>query len=373
VKAPVDESELRELVSGDQFGTATTPAVVIDAERVRENIATTVRHLGSPRRWRPHVKTARTAWTVRALLESGVTRFKASTVSEVDLLIEAGARDVLLAYPAIGPTQWRLAELAAAHPDVRISVLADHADAIRDWRQGPLSVFLDVDTGGGRTGAPTGDPRRATALLDQVRSRGFAFGGLHSYDGHLADLPEAEQREAVEDELHGLAALAGQLEEGGHRVGEIVAGGSHTFIPGARTELPEPWRDRITFGPGTVVYNDLRSLGRFGDKGYRCAAFVVSRVISRQGERGVTVDAGLTTIQLDAGRPHARVIGFPAEVGAPSQEHLKLTIESGPVPGYGEVLLLVPRHIDTTLAQFDRVHLVEDGSVRELPTVLRPF
>jgi D-serine deaminase-like pyridoxal phosphate-dependent protein len=121
------------------------------------------------------------------------------------------------------------------------------------------------------------------------------------------------------------------------------------------------------------VYNDLRSLDRFGNKGFRCAAFVLSRVISRPGAGMITLDAGLTTIQVDGGRPHAQVLGLPARVDAPSQEHLKVTIESGPVPAHGQPMLLLPRHIDTTLAQFDRVYLAGEGSVRESPTVLRPF
>jgi D-serine deaminase-like pyridoxal phosphate-dependent protein len=112
---------------------------------------------------------------------------------------------------------------------------------------------------------------------------------------------------------------------------------------------------------------------RFGDKGFQSAAFVLSRVVSRPGERVLTLDAGLTTIQVDGGRPHAQVLGLSALVGAPSQEHLMVTVQSGPLPAYGEPMLLVPRHVDTTLAQFDRVYLVGDGAVREAETVFRPF
>jgi D-serine deaminase-like pyridoxal phosphate-dependent protein len=369
----LEESELRNLVAGDPFATAITPAVLIDTERVRDNIATTLRYLGSARRWRPHVKTARLRWTVDALLEAGITRFKASTLSEVALVLEAGALDVLLAFPAVGPTQWRLAELAARHHEAKVSALVDHPDTVRSWRPGPVAAFLDVDTGGARTGVPPHDVDGSAAILGELRAKGFEFLGLHAYDGHLADLPEAERRAAVTDELHDLVRLAEHIEAAGFPVPEIVAGSSHTFIPGARTDLPEPWDARVTFGPGTVVYADLRSLDRFGEIGYRCAAFVLSRVISRQGERGITLDAGLTTIQVDGGRPHARVVGPPAQVGAPSQEHLKVSVESGPVPEIGEILLLVPRHVDTTIAQFDRVYLAREGSVQESATVMRPF
>jgi D-serine deaminase-like pyridoxal phosphate-dependent protein len=369
----VEDIALHKLVGGEPFTSAITPAVVIDIERVRENIATTLGYLGSAQRWRPHVKTARLRWTVDALMDNGITRFKASTLSEVALLLQAGAKDVLLAYPAVGPTQWRLAELASEYPEARVSTLADHIDAVRGWRSGQVAVFVDVDTGGGRTGIPGYDQRSALAILDELRSGGFEFLGLHSYDGHLADLPESDQQDAVARELQDLVGLAERLEAAGYPVGEVIAGSSHTFIPGVRTEVPEPWAGRITFGPGTVVYNDLRSLDRFGDKGFRSAAFVLSRVVSRPGEQVVTLDAGLTTIQVDGGTPHAQVLGRPALVGAPSQEHLKVTVQSGPLPAYGEPMLLVPRHVDTTLAQFDRVYLVGDGAVREAETVLRPF
>jgi D-serine deaminase-like pyridoxal phosphate-dependent protein len=369
----MEDIALHKLVRGEPFTSAITPAVVIDVERVRENIATTLGYLGAAQRWRPHVKTARLRWTVDALMDNGITRFKASTLSEVALLLQAGAKDVLLAYPAVGPTQWRLAELASQYPGARVSTLVDHVDAVRGWRTGPVAVFVDVDTGGARTGISGYDPGNALAILDELRSGGFEFLGLHAYDGHLADLPESDQEDAVARELSELVGLADRLEAAGNPVGEIIAGSSHTFIPGARTEVPEPWGGRITFGPGTVVYNDLRSLDRFGDKGFRSAAFVLSRVVSRPGERMLTLDAGLTTIQVDGGRPHAQVLGHAAVVGAPSQEHLKVTVQSGPLPAYGEPVLLVPRHVDTTLAQFDRVYLVGDGTVREADTVLRPF
>lgn len=369
----MEDNELRELVRGEPFTSALTPAVLIDTERVRENIATTLRYLGSAQRWRPHVKTARLRWTVDALRDNGITRFKASTLSEVALLLAAGIQDVLLAYPVIGPTQWRLADLASAYPQARVSALVDHLDAVRTWRPGRVAAFLDVDTGGGRTGIPTHDTDNAAEILAELKAREFHFLGLHSYDGHWADLPEQEQQDVVSTELSDLVELAQRLGAVHHQVGEIVAGGSHTFIPGARTQVPQPWDARITFGPGTVVYNDLRSLDRFGNKGFRCAAFVLSRVISRQGERSVTLDAGLTTIQVDGGRPHAQLLGTPAWVDAPSQEHLKVVFESGQPPGIGEPTLLVPRHIDTTLAQFDRVYLAETASVWEAATVLRPF
>jgi D-serine deaminase-like pyridoxal phosphate-dependent protein len=236
----VEDTELRELAGGEPFTSAITPAVLIDTDRVRENIATTIRYLSSARRWRPNVKTARLGWTVDCLLRSGVTRFKASTLSEVELLLQAGARDVLLAYPAVGPTQWRLVELASGHPAARVSTLADHVDAVRGWRCGPVAVFLDVDTGGGRTGIPAHGVGDALAVLGELRSGGFEIGGLHSYDGHLADLPESEQRDAVTAELHELVGLAERLEAAGTRCRRSSPGVLIPSSPAPAPRYPSP-------------------------------------------------------------------------------------------------------------------------------------
>src|SRR5690606_34115749 len=84
------------------------------------------------------------------------------------------------------------------------------------------------------------------------------------------------------------------------------------------------------------------------------AVGILTRVISAVGPWSVTTDAGLTSIQVDAGTPHAAVSGHPeARVGAPSQEHLPIQFDSGR-PGVGDLLVLVPRHVDTAVAQFDK-------------------
>jgi D-serine deaminase-like pyridoxal phosphate-dependent protein len=370
-----DMERMRHLVTSSTLSHAPTPAVLIDMEVVEVNIRNTLSLLGSPRRLRPHIKTGRVRWTVERLLSHGVSRFKASTTSEVELLLSSGVRDVVLAFPAVGPTQWRLAELAAAYPEARVAALVDHPAAVQTWKPGPVSAFLDVDTGGLRTGVPLHDEQAAAALISVLREQSIEFRGLHSYDGHLADMKSQEKESAVTKELHDLVALARGLTNAGHQVEEIIAGGSHTFIPAAGVALPSEWQSRLTLAPGTVVYNDGRSLERFGDIGYRCAAFVLARVISHQGDDGVTLDAGLTSIQVDAGRPHAQVLRLPtAEVLTPSQEHLKVSIGADPRPAIGEILALVPRHLDTTIAQFDRVYLADEtGNVWSADTVRRPF
>ena len=91
-----------------------TPALVIDLDALEANIATTIRLLGSDAgRWRPHLKTAKLALTMRRIREAGVAQAKCSTTLELETACEEGFADVLLAYPVTGPLVETVKQIAA--------------------------------------------------------------------------------------------------------------------------------------------------------------------------------------------------------------------------------------------------------------------
>src|SRR5207245_1059466 len=101
-----------------------TPALAIYPELVDRNVATTLRLVGGdPARWRPHVKTAKLAWTMRRLVAAGVRSCKASTTLELSTACDAGFTDVLLAYPTVGATARRALAIARSRTEVAVSTL----------------------------------------------------------------------------------------------------------------------------------------------------------------------------------------------------------------------------------------------------------
>ncbi|MFI6599649.1 alanine racemase [Nonomuraea sp. NPDC050536] len=331
-----------------------TPALVVDESVMERNVDRAIELIGSPGRWRAHVKTARSAWAIARLRERGLTRMKASTTAEVAAALAVGVPDVLLAFPALGPARRRAAELAAAYPAARVSVLVDTVEALEGWTGGPLGAFLDVDLGMVRTGVPVGDHARALGVAGALAGRGIELRGVHTYDGHLSGAPDGR----VEQGMRELLALTEALERAGHPVGEVVAGSTATFQAVLRHPLPGRWARLLTLGPGTVVYSDLLTVERLGDT-FTPAVSVLARVVSRPSADRFTLDAGLTAIGVDAGRPHAAVAGHPElRVGRPSQEHLEV---EGPAPAVGTLLRLVPRHVDTAVAQFERMYVIGAG------------
>ena len=120
------------------------------------------RSAGDAGRLRPHVKTHKMAEVIRLCLAAGIDRFKASTIAEAEMTAEAGGRDVLLAYPVVGPTAERLAALVRKYPAVRFRAAVDSDRGIDDLEQAAaaagvkIDALLDLNIGMNRTGVAPG-------------------------------------------------------------------------------------------------------------------------------------------------------------------------------------------------------------------------
>src|SRR5438445_9669770 len=98
--------------AGQNAGEVPSPALLLYPDRVRENIRRMIRIAGGTKRLRPHIKTHKLAEVVRMQLEAGITKYKCATIAEAEMAAGAGAQDILLAYPIVGPNVTRLLELA---------------------------------------------------------------------------------------------------------------------------------------------------------------------------------------------------------------------------------------------------------------------
>lgn len=341
-----------------------TPALLIYADRVEANIAATLRLLGGADRWRPHLKTAKLGWTMRKLRQAGVRQAKCATPLELETACAAGFEDVLLAYPVAGPGIRLVQEIAARSSGVRISALVEAEDMVGAWSGGAVSLFIDVNPGMNRTGAPV-DPAGVGAIARAIQAAGLEWRGLHYYDGHAA----GAQVLAGYDTLLG---LANRLREDGLAAAEIITAGTPAF-PAALGYGPlseAGYRHRLS--PGTLVYCDTRSLEQLpAGAGYAAAALVLSRVVSHPEPNRVTCDAGHKTVSADAGDPTCAVLGHPDWTPRhPSEEHLPIDLPAGAaLPARGTALWLVPMHVCPTVNNFDQAVLVSDGAIEQLEPV----
>lgn len=337
-----------------------TPALLVFMGAVRRNIQSVIDAVGSTDAWRPHVKTTKMAPVFAAMLDAGIRHFKCATTRELEHLLGTirshgtDGCDILLSHHLHGPGLERAADLAREHEAVRCATLVE--DPSGPGRVDPsLSLFVDVHTGMERTGIPLGDIERIEATIDACGDR---FRGLHVYDGQFHGLDPDTRRRAAHATYGELLGVLGTL---GIK-GELVTSGTPTFRDAiAYTGFMECEGLVHRVSPGTVVFNDLRSVEEQPDLELEHAACILSRVVSSPATGILTCDAGSKSIAAEAGNPCAMVEGVPGiEAGSPSEEHLPLAPGSCPAPGVGSLLLLVPRHVCPSVNLHERAVLVED-------------
>src|SRR5262245_32843444 len=177
-----------------------SPSLLVYRERVEDNLKRMVLMAEGPGRLRPHIKTHKMRELIGLQLELGITKFKCATVAEAEMAADAGAPDLLLAYPPVGPLARRVVDLLRTFPNSKFAVIADDPVTIRHLskimescsgtsttkpqQEVALEVLVDLDVGQHRTGIPVG--ASALELYRLIASLpGLRPGGLHAYDGQI--------------------------------------------------------------------------------------------------------------------------------------------------------------------------------------------
>jgi D-serine deaminase-like pyridoxal phosphate-dependent protein len=303
---------------------------------------------------------------MRRLVEQGIENFKCSTSLELSTACEAGASDVVVAYPMVGANAARVREISLKFPDVAVSALAEGSCHIDAWEGSRVGLFIDVNPGMNRTGIEEDRVDAIIHLARAILNAGLVFRGLHYYDGHLSSVALPERGRAAHKGYDRVMEIIAAFERSQIEIAEIITAGTPAFP----CTLSYPAFSRGPFihraSPGTVVYNDCSSLSQLpSEYGYRPAAVVVSTVVSHPASGRITCDAGHKTVSADSGTPTCSVIGHQEfSPSKPSEEHLPIDVlEEQSMTMIGEALYLVPRHICPTVNNFDDALLVVEGKI----------
>jgi D-serine deaminase-like pyridoxal phosphate-dependent protein len=352
-----------------------TPALIVYPEFVQSNLRTIVGLLeGDPARWRAHVKSAKLSSVIAQLVAAGVTHLKCATTLELRVACEAGASDVLVAYPIVGPKTGRVAQLAVQYPHVAVSALVEGEEGVAAWTGSNVGLFVDVNPGMDRTGIPDASVETIVGTARAIVHAGLRFGGVHYYDGHLSSMAREDAETTAHRGYDRLLALVAAIERAGVRVPEIITAGTPAFpfslsYPGFRQKAAL-FTHRVS--PGTVVYNDATSAGQLpAHWDLRPAAIVATTVVSHPAPGRITCDAGHKSVSADAGVPTCVVLGRPdLQPLKPSEEHLPIAVATGaPTPAIGEILYLVPRHVCPTVNNFEEAVIVRSGRIASVERV----
>ncbi|MEO1833932.1 MAG: D-TA family PLP-dependent enzyme [Akkermansiaceae bacterium] len=352
---------MKELGQVANLDRVASPALLVWPDRVQTNIDRMIELAGDPARLRPHVKTHKMDAVVRMHLASGIERFKAATIAELELCLAAGAREVLLAYPLVGPNRARLVQLATRYPEATVQFLADNAEVVTSMDRRceeagiELGVFLDFDCGMQRTGTDSiAESLRLAAAVHESGS--LCFSGVHAYDGHVR-VASVEERERIWDAaMDSVRRLVKALQESGLRVEAVVGGGSPTFGLHA---AKQGWQ----CSPGTTVFWDGGYGAAFPDLPFESAAAILTRVISKPGNNRLCLDLGHKAIASEGPLENrVRLLGLEgAKPVQHSEEHLVVEVEDASLFELGHCVLGIPHHICPTVALHQEAFLVRGG------------
>lgn len=357
---PVIESSVLE--------TLNSPMMVVFRDRLQANLDSMLVMAGHPSRLRPHCKTHKMEQIIRMWVEQGVTKHKAATIAECEMLAAAGAKDILFAYNPVGPNIGRVVALATKYPACRISVTTDHEgplqllSAAAEKANVTVGVMLDVNVGMNRTGVRPEDPAAVSLYVQASKLPGLRVAGFHVYDGHQRQALLADRKAAVAAEWPLIQELRKKCEAANAPVSALACGGTPTFP--CYADMDDAG---IELCPGTCVFHDTGYGTSFTDLPFEPAAAVITRVVSRPAIDRMTLDIGNKAVAADP--PKGARVFFPdlpnAVQDSHNEEHMGLVTPDAERYKPGDVLLAIPVHICPTSALYDRVAVIDKGKVAE--------
>jgi D-serine deaminase-like pyridoxal phosphate-dependent protein len=298
-------------------------------------------------------------------MDAGITKQKCATLAEAEMLAGCGVKDVLLAYPLVGPNFKRMARLVKAYPDCRFAVLADHPAGVRSLSEAMnaagavVDVMIDIDVGQHRTGVPAG-PEAAELYRMISQMPGLRPAGFHVYDGHNHQESLADRETAVKHLLEPVLQLRGNLEKAGLSVSRIVGGGTPTFPVWAKLDIPG-----LECSPGTCVLHDHGYGTKFSEMNFTPAALLLTRVISRPTATRLTLDLGYKAVASDPPAGQRLILLNVPDSKAVLQNEEHLVVETPAAEKFqpGDEVFAMPTHICPTCAMHKQAYVVENGRV----------
>ena len=163
----------KSMVGSEKYA-INTPALLIDLEKMEFNIAR-MAHFFKDREanLRPHMKTHKTPVIAHKQIEAGAIGITCQKLSEAEVMVEAGIKDILIANEVVGANKIkRLVNLARY---TRIKVAVDNSSNVADISEAAedkgvrVGILVEVNIGMNRCGVPPGET--ALRLLVSVLSR----------------------------------------------------------------------------------------------------------------------------------------------------------------------------------------------------------
>lgn len=345
-----------------------TPALLLDLDAFERNLDDLqARAHAAGMALRPHGKAHKCPAVALAQIARGAVGICCQKVSEAIPFIAAGVRDIHISNEIASPGKAVLLAQLAGH--ARMSVCVDDVQQV-DWLAtavqeagAELTVLVEIDIGHGRCGVADLELMARIAARIQSLPR-LSFGGLQAYHGTVQHVRLPEERQQIIDAANArIREARARLEREGLLCAVVTGGGTGSadidFASGVYTELQA----------GSYAFMDVdyshNQPSAAGMPSFAHSLFLATRVMSRAAGTHVVLDAGLKSMSLESGLPQvwdaaqARPDAALVCTGV-SDEHCTVELAADTastacafalpaLPALGELVLLVPGHVDPTI------------------------
>ncbi len=332
-----------------------TPALLIDLDALDKNVKLMADFMKDKKaKLRPHFKTFKCPVIAHKLVNAGAKGITCAKLSEAEVLVNAGIRDVLIANQIVDFSKiFRLAGMA--HGDSKIIVAVDNEENIYQLSKAAskvgstIYVLVEVDVGMKRCGVNSAE--KVINLAKKIAgSKGLVFEGLHAYEGHLGHIADIEaRRKGVHEMIEKVSRIIKKLEENSFKVNEISGGATGTYnITGDNTMWTE-------IQAGSYVFMDL-DYNRLGLP-FENSLTLLTTVIHKRPGYAIT-DAGLKVCSTDAGMP---AIKNYTHLKLREEEEHGIILDEKDELKYLQKIEYIPSHCCTTVNLHDKYYCLRNN------------
>jgi D-serine deaminase-like pyridoxal phosphate-dependent protein len=348
-----------------------TPSLLIDNKRLNANLQYmqdyAVRH---GVRLRPHTKTHKTPDIARMQIETGACGIAVAKTSEASVMVDSGISDVFIANEIVGRT--KLERIRELNKRAKVSFGADSpcqilmAEDVFAQTNQIAQILIEIEVGEVRSGII--EKEDFLKLLHTFKSCSHVhFAGLFSHDGnsyHAEDVNAC--REIAVNAQKRTLDFARVAAEFGMPCEIISYGSTPTFMNDV------PIVNGITeLRPGTYALMDA-SQGHAIDTLERCAATVLSTVISKPTSSRIILDVGAKALTMQerhdgicATPGKGTLLDYPeVNISRMFDEHAIIEdAEFSRKVNIGDKVRIIPVHICPVCNLYDEMYLVSGDEV----------
>lgn len=347
-----------------------TPSLLLDLDKMDTNI----REIDDFSKihsvqWRPHIKTHKSIQMAKMQLDAGAIGITVAKLSEAEVMVQAGIKDILIALPLSSKT--KLAKLASLLPKAHITLAIDSVEQAKmiqhyfEHLSFVIDVWIKINSGLDRCGIEPGpnvvELAKKVSDFSKLNLTGIFTHAGHSYAASSVD--EINKIGTYEGEV--IADSAQMCEREGIRITHRSVGSTPTYqIAGMQPGITE-------VRPGNAVFFDAIQVGLGVTNFDRCALTVLASVVSIHENKRIVLDTGSKSLSLDRGaHGNNTVKGFGHMLNHPDLVIERLSEEHGVVIPYSnhelslaDCVQIIPNHACTVVNLFDHYVLHRQGKV----------